>query len=277
MTHQIRYDDYIEHPISSQWDLSSDWGSDRAAALLTLSSRRAWKIQTRYEYVHTMPLFQHLVSELIPVTTTPLGFSKHSYLLPQDRCWLEYTLQSIICGPSLYRSQQVSWLSAKCRMHILSPMTCKQTCVKLHMCFAISNPVAHLEHQKAELDELASHSTTVPRLNRLLKLYWESQSQRAMTSGAFIFLVHASTLACITTVRFQSSEQGGGVNVAKYSTKRLISTCPLGLAVGVSCHMCVLKSHAAPFIGAVTFLSLLWGYPIIVFSIIIYYSLFAFV
>lgn len=95
-------------------------GFDWTAAPPTLSSRRAWKIQTCYEYVHAMQLFQHLVNELIPVTTTLLGSSKHSYLFPQDRCWLKYTLQSIICGPWLYHSQRDSWLSAECHTRFIT-------------------------------------------------------------------------------------------------------------------------------------------------------------
>lgn len=105
MAHQIKCDDYIEHPAFSQWDLSSVQG----AAQLTLSFRQVQKIQSCHENVHTMALFQHLVSVLIPATVAPLGFSKHSYLFPQDPCRLEYTLQSMICGPWLYRSHR-AWL-----------------------------------------------------------------------------------------------------------------------------------------------------------------------
>lgn len=37
-----------------------------AAALLTLSFIRAWKILTCYEYVRAVLLFQHILSVLIP-------------------------------------------------------------------------------------------------------------------------------------------------------------------------------------------------------------------
>lgn len=34
------------------------------------------------------------------VCSLPLrGFSKHSYIFPEDPCWLEYTQESMICGP----------------------------------------------------------------------------------------------------------------------------------------------------------------------------------
>lgn len=60
------------------------------------------KIQSCHEYIHSMELFQHLGSVLIPATIAPLGFSKHSDLFPQDPCLLECTLQNMICGPGLY-------------------------------------------------------------------------------------------------------------------------------------------------------------------------------
>lgn len=94
----------------------------------------------------------------------------------------------------------------------------------------------------AQVTNLASQSWVeyIPRINRLHKLNWESQSQRATTSSAFIFFAHASTSACITTVRFQSSEKEGGVNVWNCSTGRLIFTCPVGFVLA---HICCLMPH----------------------------------
>lgn len=52
-----------------------------AAAPLTPIFRGARKILTRYEYVHTIPLFHHILSVLILATVTTLSsFSKHSHL-----------------------------------------------------------------------------------------------------------------------------------------------------------------------------------------------------
>lgn len=84
----------------------------------------------------------------------------------------------------------------------------------------------------------------IPRMNWLHKLNWESKSQRATTSRAFIFSVDTSTQACITTVKFRSSEYGGGVNVGNYSTERLILTRPFGCVLAHSwCLMPHLSSE----------------------------------
>ena len=45
----------------------------RTAALLTLSFRRTWKIQTCYDHVHTMLLFQHLVNTVTFSLRIPAG------------------------------------------------------------------------------------------------------------------------------------------------------------------------------------------------------------
>lgn len=147
----------------------------------------------------------------------PVGFSKHSYLFPQDPCQREYTLQSMICGPWLHCSHQ-AWLYF---------MPCDMSTNWLKFVGFCST--FQMWHRSSDFNKSNNH-LNIPRINWLRELNLESQ--RAMTGTAFhLFCSQRAPLHAEQPLDSRAQRKGGGVNVGNSSTVRLILTCP---------HACVL-------------------------------------